>query len=628
MDKTIAIIGHVDHGKTSLVKALTGTDTDRMEEERTRGLSIVLGFANSKTEGGYLHFIDAPGHRDFIQTAAAGLSGADAVLLVVSAVEGVAPQTVEHLKLARLFGIPDAVVALTKSDLVEDRLPLLIEDEVSELLKDFGVHPVPIIPCSSATNDGIDTLKTALQQLTRTGRTRPEPDAAFLPIDRVFTSDGAGTVVTGTLLGGDLRIDQVLTLQPAGSAVTVRGLQIDGLSVDRAKAGNRVAVNLRNTSVKDVTPGDTLCAPALFQSSERFDAVLGQQARYRSPLRHMEQVTALFGTRHCTTRVRLFPSTADTIFAQLEFKSPQIGFAGQRFILRRPATSETVAGGTILDPKAQLVTRQKAQHVKVLEAAIRGDTHVLAERMADRDGGCVNLSALSRLARCSVEICQEEMGAEFISHDGANAFSRSHLEALEAKLVEVIAAYHADRPIRPQMPQAELEKALRQSHKTLLDLALQELIAQNRIEKRADGIALTTHGPMDLLSEDGLSAYRTAQARLLEMGLNPAPIFGETPIVTDQDDMIELMVWSQDALRLYNHALKQTLLLHPTTIRNAARSLANAYPDTQPFTTGEARQILKTNRKTIVPLLEHFDTIGLTQRDGDLRTIKPQADHD
>ncbi|MFN3214735.1 MAG: selenocysteine-specific translation elongation factor [Henriciella sp.] len=628
MDKTIAIIGHVDHGKTSLVKALTGTETDRLAEEQKRGLSIILGFANTKTEGGYLHFIDAPGHSDFIQTAAAGLSGADAILLVVSAVEGVAPQTVEHLRLARLFGIQDTVVALTKSDLMDEKLSSPAIDGVSQLLNAFGFPAAPVIPCSSATGDGIEPLKTALQKLTQTDRSRPEPDCAFLPIDRVFTADGAGTIVTGTLLGGDLQIDQPITLQPAGHLAAVRGLQIDGRSVDRGTAGNRVAVNLRNISAKNVKPGDTLCGSDLFLASERFDVALDQPSRDSRPLRHMEEVTALFGTRHCSARVRLFAPTEHNSVAQLEFKSPQIAFGGQRFILRRPATAETVAGGRILDPQARLVTRQKALHIQVLEAAQQGDLLSHAELMAERDRGCVDLSTLSRLARCSVDACQTALAADFIFQDETTAFSRAHIEAMSPKLVEVVAAFHAERPMRPHMPQTELEKEFRQAPKSLLDLALQTLIAQTRIERRADGVALPSHAPMTVISDEHLSTYVATQTRLLKMGLTPTPLFDDAHMTGDQEDMIELMLWSHDAVRLYNHALKQSLLLHSESIRQAIRTLEDSFPDARPFTTSEARQVLKTNRKTVVPLLEHFDDIGFTKRDGNLRTFQPRTDQE
>ena len=271
MHKTVAVVGHVDHGKTSLVKALTGTDTDRLDEERKRGLSIVLGFANLQTPEGWLHFVDTPGHADFIQTAAQGLSGADAILLVVDSSEGPSVQTHEHLKLAHLFGIRDAVIALSKSDFNHQTPSIDHTDAIADLLRIHGFKASAIVTCSSQTMDGIDCLKTALRDLLTRVRSRRSPENVFLPIDRIFTAEGAGTVVTGTLLGGDLGVDTPLLIQPTKTACSVRAIQVAGQSADNATAGTRVAVNLRGIKAQKINKGDVLCAPGQEQTSRLFE---------------------------------------------------------------------------------------------------------------------------------------------------------------------------------------------------------------------------------------------------------------------------------------------------------------------------------------------------------------------
>lgn len=622
MHKTVAVIGHVDHGKTALVKALTGTNTDRLEEERKRGLSIVLGFANYETADGWLHFIDAPGHADFIQTAASALSGADAVLLVIASNEGPSRQTIEHLKLAQLFGIRDAVVALTKSDLSPPQTGAIHLNAIHELLDGHGFNSPVIVECSSLTKDGIDTLKSALGNVLAFDRPRTPPASVFLPVDRVFSVEGVGTVVTGTLLGGRLNIDDPLAVQPTGLKCSVRGLQIAGQTTPHARAGARVALNLRNIKAHEIKPGDVLCAPDRSMPSRLFDVSIDPPAPGTRQLSHMEEITVLFGTKHCSARVRLLPSHEQpAIVAQLEFQIDQIGFAGQRFVIRRPASFETVSGGQILDPEARLVRRHKDQHAEVLIAAATQDPMEIARAISERDSGRVELCTLERLARDPAVDWIDVLKTEFILSEDRLALSMSQIEALKTQLIEATKAQHEDRPLRPNAPSPYLRSAFKRAPSELLEYALQSLIDDRLIEVRLDGIALFEHDPNDALSDLLRNTYQEYLEWLRETGLVPEPSWPPNGIDQDYDDLLDLMIWNEHAVRLYNHSLKQTLMLHSETIHEAIMSLKEAFPGEQPFKTGEARDVLSTNRKTIVPLLEHLDTCGITRRDGDSRVI-------
>lgn len=622
MHKTVAVIGHVDHGKTALVKALTGTNTDRLEAERKRGLSIVLGFANYETADGWLHFIDAPGHADFIQTAASGLSGVDAILLAIALNEGPSRQTIEHLKLAQLFGIRDAVVALTKSDLSAPHTGAIHLNTIHELLDGHGFNSPSIVECSSYTMDGVDTLRNALGNVLAFDRPRTPPKSVFLPVDRVFSIEGAGTVVTGTLLGGGLNIDDPLAVQPTGLKCSVRGLQIAGQSAHAASAGARVALNLRNVKAREIKPGYVLCAPGRSKPSRLFDVSIDPPAPGVRKLSHMEEITVLFGTKHCSARVRLLPCHAqEPIASQLEFHTDQVGFAGQRFVIRRPASFETVSGGEILDPEARLVRRHKDQHADVLIAAATQDPLAIARAISERDSGCVELSMLERLARNPVVDWTDVLKPEFILSEDRLALSMSLIEALKIQLIEATKAQHADRPRRPHAPSPYLQSAFKRVPRALLDYALQSLIDDRRIELRLNGIALTEHDPKDALSDLQHRTYEETLERLRETGLMPEPSRPPNGADQDCDDLLDHMIWNEHAVRLYNHSLKQTLVLHSETIHEAIMSLKEAFPGKQPFKTGEARDVLSTNRKTIVPLLEHLDACGITRREGDSRVI-------
>ncbi|MEL7539275.1 MAG: GTP-binding protein, partial [Pseudomonadota bacterium] len=316
---TVAVIGHVDHGKTILVKALTGVDTDTLQEEKQRGLSITLGFAHLAHGSGQIHLIDTPGHADFIRMTASGISGADAVLLVISAMDGVQPQTLEHIRLAQYFGIRNVTVALTKSDLTQARNVDALQAEIESILDAHAFTHVAIIACSSVTGAGLENVVAALSSAFEYKHQRPDLKGFFLPIDRVFSAPGAGTIVTGTLLGAGVTVGDDVVLEPQHLTATIRGIQIAGASQDQAEPGARVALNLRGIDAGALTKGDVLCAPGAFQTGLRFDVSL----RPCSDVKHMEQVKVLLGTGHCAARLRLYPSKPDqSVYGQLEFKTP------------------------------------------------------------------------------------------------------------------------------------------------------------------------------------------------------------------------------------------------------------------------------------------------------------------
>ncbi|BDY14811.1 hypothetical protein Sulfitobl28_07810 [Sulfitobacter pontiacus] len=300
----VIVIGHVDHGKTALVRALTGMETDRLAEEKARGLSIALGFAHCEMAGGTLDLIDAPGHEDFIRTMVSGASGAQGAMLVVSAVEGVAAQTREHVQIARLLQLPVAVVAVTKVDLIPAAtLPARLA-EIADALAAQGVTGAELVPCSATTAGGTDHLRQVLARRFNALPARAAPMGAFLPVDRAFTLSGRGTVVTGTLLGGALAVGAALTVQPSGAATVVRGLQARGAARERVTAGERVAVNLRGIALEDIARGDVICTGGQ-GATLCMDVWLAVSDTAPRPVKHMQDLRVLWGTAHEVATLRL-----------------------------------------------------------------------------------------------------------------------------------------------------------------------------------------------------------------------------------------------------------------------------------------------------------------------------------
>lgn len=618
--KVIAVVGHVDHGKTALVKALTGIETDTLAEERARGLSITLGFANLKS----LHLIDTPGHSDFVRMTASGVSGADAILLVVSSQDGVQAQTVEHAKLAAFLGVTRAIVALTKTDLASNLTQAETEASISELLRDHGFEKAPIFPCAVSTAEHLTDLIIELETFAREDIQRRPLKGAFLPIDRVFSKPGAGAIVTGTLLGGALEKEGNVTIEPGDSAGTIRALQITGKDVQSAQPGNRVSVNLRGIDATDLHRGDVLCTPGGFQASARFDVCITAPSDDQRPLKHMERLMVLFGTSHVPALLRLYPFESSSReqperFAQLEFNTPQIAYTGQKFVLRRSEAGLTLTGGTIIDPAAQQMGRGKSQQVAALKAAITGNVVDLANAMSLRSGGAVDLHELARLTQQSTQSLRSDLASDYAFDEQSMAYQTDAANALKTKFLEALGSLHEDHPCRPRLAQKLIETRLRPASEQLILWVQNALVEDDKIVCDDAGCRLAGHDPFEAMSEDQIALYRDAEARLKSMALTPKPLFAPDAKSPLQGELSDLLVWSGSAVHLFNVGLNQSLLLHASAIDSARALLRGAYPSPNEFTTGDARKALNTNRKTIVPLLEQFDREGLTKRNGDLR---------
>ena len=617
----VIVIGHVDHGKTAVVRALTGMETDRLAEEKARGLSIALGFAHCEMAGGTLDLIDAPGHEDFIRTMVSGASGAQGAMLVVSAVEGVAAQTREHVQIARLLQVPVAVVAVTKVDLIpEAALPARLV-EIADALAAQGVTGAELVPCSATTAGGTDHLRQVLARRFNALPPRAAPMGAFLPVDRAFTLAGRGTVVTGTLLGGALAVGEALTVQPSGAATVVRGLQARGAARERVAAGERVAVNLRGIALEDIARGDVICTGGQ-RATLCMDVWLTVSDTAPRPVKHMQELRVLWGTAHEVATLRLMgggqiaPGCAG--LGQVRFTRPVVGFAGQAAVLRQLSPAATLAGAVILDPQATAVGAGDRRRLAVMQAAQQQDGTALAAALCAQGRGVALWSDLVRLARCDATAALPT-GVVRLSPD--HIALADDLATVQAAVVAALQRFHTDHPIKQGAALSMLQQVT--PLRGLVPFAQAELHRGGEVVLRDGLVSLARHDPFPALAPQQLARLTEIEERMRAGGTTPPDVRQfDAP---DDADLIALMVAQGRLVSLANIALKQQVVFHAATIGQAQRSLAANFPPPTAFTTSEARTALGTSRKFIVPLLEHLDALGMTLRDGDTRQIAPQT---
>lgn len=617
----VIVIGHVDHGKTTLVKALTGIETDRLPEEKARGLSITPGFAHHTFPSGIVDFVDAPGHADFISAMVSGATGAQAALIVISISEGLGAQTFEHLRIAELLGIKNAVIAVTKADLLTAKERAAHLRPVQAALYRTLFAQAPLVICSARSGEGMQALNAALENLINE---TPNPSPALhstLPIDRVFSMPGRGTIVTGTLLGSTLTLENTVTLQPSQRAVTIRALQSRGEDRDRIFAGERMAANLRGVTEGDIPRGSVLCATGIMAPTRCVDVRLGTLHSPARNLKHMQEVRVLFGTCNEVAQVRLFRNEDQKgDFAQLRFRKPVACFAGQRAILRSLSPAATIGGALFVDPHATPTRPNDMGRLAVLTAASDGHIPRLADALTNVGRGVANLSNIARLARLSPEDARKQLQDGFVALQEDVITSTKNIETAKNAVLEALAAYHSRYPLRRAAPRASIDMPALSPR--LLHFVEDDLLADNKIRKHSNMLAHRDHDPLAQLSQAQHKIMLEIEDQFRLSGLVPlTPEYLSTK--GDAADILQLLVDGGVLIVLHNIALKQMLVFHTDTVAAAIQTLAAGFPSPLPFTTSQARSTLGTSRKVIVPLLEYFDSIGVTLRKDDMRQLAP-----
>lgn len=625
---TLGILGHVDHGKTALVKALTGVDTDRLKEEKQRGISIVLGYTDLNLPEGQIGIVDAPGHERFIRTMIAGATGIDAALLVVDVNEGVKPQTVEHLDIARLLGIRNAIVALTKCDLADDEMRALARAEVGELLAETPLTGAQIIETSALTGEGIDILRAALGKLVAHAPEHIDEGDAFLPIDRAFSMSGFGTVVTGTLRRGAIRKSDTLTLYPTGRPVQVRDLQSHNRATDVAHVGRRTAVNLRGVGVHEIARGHVLASPDSVRLTTIIDVEL-VLLKTAAPLKNRQRVRFLTGTQEIMARLHLLDrdeiAPGETAYLQLRLDGAMPVLPRERYILRSYSPMHTIGGGRILAAAERGYRRREAGHLERLRALASGNpAAMLRHKLLATPFQPLHLKTLARELRVSDAAIRTAcaMANVQVAPDGRALLADIFTAALN-ELHECLDQFHRDNPTLPGIPLHELSlRAPRAWQPAFLNLLVHASTERGETAIEKGMIRRANFRPGGALSPQEEETLRKLEERFRAGGLEPPEVDDVLRelsadkklyrLLRDQGRLIQAQVPARGAVPRY-------VAFHADVLHDAAQRLHEQYGPTGGFATPDAKALLNASRKYLIPLLETLDARGFTRRTGDRR---------
>jgi len=629
--------GHVDHGKTALVKALTGVDTDRLKEEKERGITIELGFAPLDLEGDErISVVDVPGHEKFVKNMVAGATGIDLVVMVIAADEGVMPQTREHLDICILLGIRQGVVALTKVDLVDEEWLSLVRDDVREFLKGTFLADAPVVPCSVVTGRGIPELRLAIGEAVARLEERRDSGLFRLPIDRVFTMKGFGTVVTGTLVSGKVEVGDTVEIMPSQHQAKIRGIQVHNESQDSARAGQRTAINLQGVEKETVSRGEMLTHPGIFEAGQRPDVFLHYLRGSEKKLKTRSLVRFHTGTSEIIARVLLLNreeiEPGESAFAQMLLDSPVVVMGRDRFVIRSYSPVRTVGGGEILDPQGRKQKRGIEKFLGELEILLSGTDAERAETIIGRTGAA-GLSAWDLAVRGGMAMADLQKIIKDLAQkkkvilpekDGSRIIAYPAYQALQDRLLAEIESYHRKNPLKEGMPKEELRMILpSEVDAKLFNMAAKELEKEGRIAVEKESVRLTGHR-VSLKGElEGLKA-KIAQT-YLKAKLTP-PLVKE---VLEQFDSKPEAVQSVLGVLLKEGVLlkvTEDLYFHRDPMDRLRDDYVKLLAKDGKATPASFKDLTGLTRKFIIPLMEYFDATKLTIRVGDHRTLRERKE--
>ena len=616
--RVVGTAGHVDHGKSTLLTALTGMDPDRLREERERGMTIDLGFAwVTLPGGGDIGFVDVPGHQDFIRNMLAGIGSIDAVLLVIAADEGVMPQTREHLAILGLLGIDRGVIALTKRDLVDDEWAALAVSDVRAALRGTALADAPLVEVSATARRGLDELLRALESVLGAAPARRDTGRPRLPVDRSFTMAGFGTVVTGTLLDGSLAVGDEVAVVPGDIRGRVRGLQTHRRSLDVARPGSRVAANLSGIEKEAVSRGMVLARPGSLETTTLIAVRLALLAGASGLLEHDEEVKVHVGAAETMARVAFLEGPAispgETAWAQLRLAKAVAVAVGDRIVIRRPSPSETLGGGAIADLAAARL-RRRAETVAVLER--RTAPSAASRLLASLDVPRTPAEAADRsgLAPSERDAAIAEVVADGRAVPLADALvSRDAFEAFATHVERICAQAHRRTPLRAGASREEARSALGLPPKRFTALVAR-LVADKRLAERGSALALPSHRPQ--LSNDQERQWLSARAALAKEPLQP-PSSAQLESEHGLDrELVAALAERGDVLRVGSEAV-----FLPEAVARFALAVVDELVSSGSITVARARDLSGSSRKHVLPLLQFLDDRGLTRRVGDDRVL-------
>lgn len=629
----IGTAGHVDHGKTELIKALTGIDTDRLPEEKMRGMSIDLGFAYFKLpDGRVVGIVDVPGHERFVHNMLAGAAGMDLVLMVIAADEGVMAQTVEHLNILQLLNVRDGIIVITKRDLVDDEWLQLVIEDVRERFKGTFLDGAPIVAVSSVTGEGLSELVQLIQRKAMEVKPRKEVERPFrLPIDRAFIRAGFGVIVTGTAFSGEVSVGQEVEISPIGVRTRIRSMQVHKQSVERAFAGQRVAMNLAGIERESIERGYVVTEVGYMPPTNRIAVHVRLLPSAKKPLRDGAPVRLHIGTGEWVARLLLLSGNelapGEDAFAELRADEYLACVRYDRFVIRSYSPIETIGGGIVIEPYPPKLRRRSQRYIESCKRKSTGDYEAAAEMLLEEHANGLSVRELSVLLHMKLQhtadllnmLCKR--GSAIRLGDDL-CISATTYKVAKDEVLSLLRSYHQEHPLHMGMRKSVLFGQVSSiSNEATLELLLLRLQEENEIAVERELVRLRSHSPslsgryleiansmLKICSEAGFAPPSTAELMRHFAGMQ-----------REASEVLHALLESEQLL------LVDEFVFHPHTIERAKQLISEHIEKHGRITVAEFRDMAGITRKYATPILEHLDRVGFTQRLGDYRILRSKA---
>jgi len=626
----IGTAGHIDHGKTLLVNALTGTNTDQAPQEKSRGITIELGFAFF---GDQATIIDVPGHERFVKTMVAGVSTIDLALLVIAADDGIMPQSREHVDVLKLLGVPRGIIVLNKIDLADEEWLELVEEDVRELVQGSFLEEAPIVRVSALEGTGIEELKELLTKMITATVDKTKQGPFRLPVDRTFLVKGFGLVNTGTVLAGSLEEGDTVEVQPSGRTLRVRGMQTHGQTVKTIGAGDRAALNLPGIEVGDISRGDVLCSPDYFKPTYMLDAHLDLLSTSAKPILHRARIRLHLGTCEVLARVHLMDrdvlEPGASALVQFRLETPTTAVWGDRFVIRRYSPPLTIGGGRILDPHPVKHRRSNKAYIERLERLNQDQpTDALGDKLLSGRVGMKDAMDLSGELGLSLKHTENELKslekagkAILVRRDNRlYGVHRTLWDDLCSRIETSLAEYHTEFPLKPGPNREELKnRSARVLEPTLYDSLLERLEKEGRIVMEGASVRTADHSIQFSADEEEIRDQIEAALKEADFSNMPDSEVLANRLNTDQKQ-IDAMLKALQNLGLVV-PLEGGLVLHTQTVERVQTQLREALQQNGQIKVAEFRDLIGSNRRYALALLSYFDAQGFTQRREDVRVL-------
>ncbi len=625
----IGTAGHIDHGKSALIKALTGYDPDRLKEEKERGMTTDLGFA---FYGDDVTIIDVPGHEKFVRHMVAGASTIDFVIFVVAADDGVMPQTIEHLEILKLLAIKKGVVAVTKKDLVTDDLLQVVIEEIKNLTRNSFLENAPIIPISSITKEGIDEFEKVLNDLIAQTEVKKDRGTFRLYVDRCFTMKGFGTVVAGTVLSGEVKTGETLELLPIKKQVKIRGIEVHNKKAPRVGTGFRAAINIVGAEKNEIQRGDILAQTGYYAPSQYMNVSLYLLKSVEKPLKNFTRLRIHLGTKEILGRVVFLDkkvlNPGEKSMVQFRLETPGVSDVGDRYVIRTYSPQTTIGGGVIIEPKAKKAKGLDEKLIEHLQKIEEGDPAVMIEenllsnielpRKIDEIAQDLNLlkseisDIVNQLMNNSKVICIDEKRGLF--------YSQKNSDKLKDKITNILKEYHTKNPTNIGMPQLELQNNISKSlDKSLLKYILDTMVQEKQINKTSDS-KIHLFDFKVVLDKHLDEIVKTIEKMFLDAGYKPP----------DYDTLLSQKLGPENLVKkAYRYMLDKGILisvgdsivLHHTFVEQAEEKLIQFLKKNSEIRVSQFRDMLGASRRYVLPLLIYFDTHNVTIKRGEVRVL-------